>query len=142
MIVKKIKFSLTSLNQLNKFISRLGEAKNKFRYFDKRPISIITTHIITIAVFEDNDIIGYGHLDSENDTIWLGIAVLPDFQNRKIGNLIMSELIRFGLSLKLKYIDLTVDKDNASARKLYEKFGFEIITDNGHICRYQLKLDE
>lgn len=115
---------------LEKFI-KLNNSKN-FRYFENRNINIIKNHIITLILTDKNEnIIGYGHLDFE-ENIWLGICVCENYRGKGFGKKIMSYLLEYAKNNNIKKIYLTVDKDNTIAKNLYEKNKFivEKETDN------------
>lgn len=51
---------------MKSFIS--NNKSEKFRYFDKRDISVIKNHLLIIVVTdENNQSIGYAHIDNENN---------------------------------------------------------------------------
>lgn len=120
-----------NIEYLNHFIDNMGSSSKYFRYYDTRdPYKVISDHVVTLLLF-DGGYIGYGHLDREQDIVWLGICVKEGFQGRGYGKEIMKELTE-------SYdddISLTVDKDNIGAIKLYEKFCFEQVEDKGSIIR-------
>lgn len=144
MEVLRIKNISSDLKILHHFISNLGEAKLNFRYFDKREMSAIQNHLVTLLVMNDDIPIGYGHLDQENENTWLGISVNPDFQGKGIANTIMTELISDAKKNSIKIIQLTVDKENITAQKLYEKFKFKKIelSENVTFYKYNLILND
>jgi len=106
------------------FINSMGNSSSSFRYFKSRPISTIENHICTVLLVINNQPIGYGHLDKEGNDIWFGIAIVQTYIGRGMGKLIIQYLIRKADDLKISEIKLSVDKDNTSAIKLYEKYGF------------------
>lgn len=55
----------------------------------------------------------------------LGIGVLREYWNRGVGSRLLAEVIRFAKENAFDGIDLQVRSDNAAARHLYEKFGFQ-----------------
>lgn len=140
MEVLRIKNISSDLKLLHHFISNLGEAKLNFRYFDKREMSAIQNHLVTLLVMNDDIPVGYGHLDQENGNIWLGISVNPDFQGQGIGNILMTELISDAKENNIEKIHLTVDKENITAQKLYEKFKFKKIELSENITFYKYNL--
>ena len=144
MEVLRIKNFSSDLKLLHHFISNLGEAKLNFRYFDKREMSAIQNHLVTLLVIHDDIPVGYGHLDQENENTWLGISVNPDFQGQGIANTIMTELISDAKKNSIKIIQLTVDKENITAQKLYEKFKFKKIelSENVTFYKYNLILND
>lgn len=127
--------SETDLKKLQKFLDENQIGRKTFRYYEKRDLKVINNHICTI-LFEDNgESIGYGHLDKENDVVWLGIMVGDNLKGKGYGKKILSQLIT-----KINNdIFLTVDKDNHSATSLYKKFGFVIIEEKKHYYKMNLK---
>jgi len=114
---------LPSLIELDEFIKSNINGVKTFRYYTKRPYTIIKNHIYTCLYYLDNICVGYGHLDSEDEKTWLGIIVSDNEVGKKIGDQIMDDLI---LNSK-NDIHLSVDISNNSAVYLYKKKGFEII---------------
>jgi glycosyltransferase involved in cell wall biosynthesis/GNAT superfamily N-acetyltransferase len=134
--IKEIDVKDTPL--LNKFLSRAGNSLTSFRYFQKRPKTIIGQHIVTYII-EDNDIpVCYGHLDPENGRVWLGIAVAEDAQGKGYGSMMMDKLISSAREKGLREIFLTVDNGNRIAIKLYKKKGFVRYGMNEKISIYSL----
>lgn len=125
---------------LKTFLDNLGEAKNSFRYYNSRSLETINNHILTILVIENNLPIGYGHLDEEENIVWLGISVIPKYHNKGIGKLIMSYLVSKAQKLKISNIFLTVDIHNKPAQILYEKFNFKRINETKTYLKYNLAL--
>lgn len=103
----------------------LQNKSNFFRYFNKRNLDVLNNHIYTCLYLQNNECIGYGHLDKENDKIWLGILVANNQRRKRIGQFIIQDL------LKQYYgnIFLTVDSSNIGAVNLYLKNNFSIIED-------------
>ncbi|MFQ5980344.1 MAG: GNAT family N-acetyltransferase [Candidatus Heimdallarchaeota archaeon] len=55
----------------------------------------------------------------------IGMSVIPSYQRRGIGTILIETLIEIGKSLKLRKLVLHVVKENTPAIRLYEKVGFE-----------------
>ena len=136
MLSKKIiqELELSSLIELDEFIKSNINGAKTFRYFSKRPYSVIKNHIYTCLYYIDDVCVGYGHLDFEDKKTWLGIIVSDTEVGKKIGDQIMDDLI-----FKSKEdIYLTVDTNNDLAVHLYKKKGFEILENK--INYYLMKL--
>jgi len=117
-----------NIHLLEKFLAQAGTSLNSFRYFDKRPLTIIQNHVYTcLYLNEDKQPLCYGHLDKEDGIVWLGIAVVEGQTGQGIGKKMMHYLVDKAQDLKLPFIQLAVDTDNISAQRLYEKFGFTSI---------------
>ena len=74
-----------------------------------------------------------GHLfiwDTDTAVPWLGVAVRDDWQGRGLGSFMLREL--FGLLRGQGYggVLLRTAPDNAPARRLYERAGFELLGEH------------
>ncbi len=139
--LKIVEVNKSNIELLEDFINNLEDASKRFRYFNSRPISVIQNHLSTLILVENKSAIAYGHLDKEDDIVWLGVAVLPKHQGNGYGKRMMLELINYAMYLKINSIKLSVDKVNLQAIKLYEKMGFYLENDNEETCFYKLKID-
>ena len=120
---------------LEKFISKLGNSINTFRYFINRDISVIKNHLITLLLINEKGMpVCYGHLDLENSKVWLGIAVIEDEIGKGYSKIMMNNLLEKSKHFGLKVIYLTVDIDNSKAISLYEKYDFVEIRKDRNIC--------
>ena len=91
---------------------------------------MIKNHKATLMFIDErNHTMAYGHLDSENENVWLGICVLPDYKGKGYGNKMMQSLLKKANELHIQSILLTVDKDNTAAIKMYEKFQFKLVEE-------------
>lgn len=126
---EKLKYSDNKIlfkKKLNHFLNENKKITLSFRYYNKRTFEVLENHIYTSLYFKDNECVGYGHLDKEEDKIWLGIAVNENKINLGIGSYIMDDLLN-------QYdgdIFLTVDINNLPAIKLYNKKKFNILHKN------------
>ena len=133
-----VKINQDNVQLLKEFISSLGTAAHSFRYFNSRTTDVISNHLVTLILTDNGKPAAYGHLDPENDIVWLGICVIPAYQNKGYGKLMMNELVNAARQLQLKNISLTVDKDNQSAIRMYEQFNFSKEKEFDTYSRYQL----
>jgi len=85
-------------------------------------------------------VIENGHLDKEDDLVWLGIAVTQDHLGKGIGKKLMNHLIEVAKKLKLNEITLPVDEDNDPAKRLYENYGFKKIRSSENVDFYKMIL--
>jgi len=81
----------------------------------------------SVSVYEDDMIIGYGRLIG--DTICFmyiqDVMVKPEFQNKKIGTIIMNRLLEKITELKKENPDIRVYLGATKDKEMfYEKFGF------------------
>ena len=81
----------------------------------------------SISVYDDNSIIGFGRLIG--DTICFmyihDVMVKPEYQNKKIGTLIMNKLLDKVKEIKKENPDLRVYLGASKNKEgFYEKFGF------------------
>lgn len=73
----------------------------------------------------DESLIGSCWLTSDTRRLYLHhMAVLKEYQNQKVGHLLMESAIRYARKLGLQ-MKLEVHESNVNAIHLYRKFGFE-----------------
>lgn len=125
-----------SSEDINNLISNLTDDElSSFRYYNKRSISsCLEKHCKTIIVKDKNIPIGYGHLEYEDNKLWLGIVVKKSYQEKGIGKTIIQKL----LDCTKDDIWLSVDSNNIRAQMLYSSIGFvkEYIKDTIYIYKY------
>mgnify|MGYP005826578975 FL=1 len=108
---------------LEDFIESMGDSSPSFRYYSSRnPNEVIKNHISTFLLIDDG-CVGYGHLDKEDEKVWLGICVKEGRKGKGYGKAIMEKLV----SSYDGDIYLSVDIDNHVAINLYKTFYFEKI---------------
>lgn len=130
------------VQKLELFLSQSGKSRQTFRYFEKRPLTVLQDHVCTILLEENGHIVAYGHLDKEKDKIWLGISVAEAFQGRGYGNQMMNKLIETAKKYQIYTIHLSVDDTNIKAQSMYEKYGFKKQTHLHGILFYCLNLSD
>jgi ribosomal protein S18 acetylase RimI-like enzyme len=131
---------LAEISDLELFYTNLVEGKKSFRYFDKRPFEIISNHLVTLLLYEGAIPIGYGHLDNEQDKVWLGVAVADAYVAQGLGKILVKSLIQKADFLELKKIQLAVDATNLKAISLYKKQGFELLSSNENFSIFELSI--
>lgn len=109
------------------FYNRLAEGRKSFRYFDKRSVAVIQSHLATLLLEVEGRVVGYGHLDPDGSNVWLGIALADGETGKGWGRIMMLALLKAAAALRIPVITLRVDNDNAAAIRLYRSFGFETV---------------
>ena len=125
--MEKVIVNSNNLHYLENFLANAGKTLDSFRYYQKRAMTITQNHLLTILLLDKNEPIVYGHLDPEDDKVWLGLAVTEKRQGQGFGKKMMQELMNFAEDHRLEKIHLSVDNDNAPAIHLYKKFGFQLV---------------
>ena len=120
---------ITNIN-INYLISFLqNEFPSSFRYFNnKTPEQIIKNHYKTLIYIENDDPIGYAHIDYDiiNNKYWFGICVISNYYGKGIGTKLIIKILEYFTNSNIDKLHLTVDKNNIIAYKMYLKKGFKI----------------
>ncbi len=80
---------------------------------------------------------GYGYV--ADDIPELSIGVYPEFRNQRVGTLLLGSVIARSERDGLAAISLSVHPDNP-AKRLYARFGFEVVTETGGALTMRLDL--
>lgn len=119
--MKFLPINQKNINHLDDFIKIIGSSSDSFRYYNSRDSSVINNHIVTFLLYDD-EFVGYGHLDEEDNKVWLGICVKEGCHGRGYGKKIMKKLVGHDGD-----IYLSVDAINTRAIRLYQLFQFQEI---------------
>jgi len=131
------------IKRIEQFLLRMGNSGETFRYFANRPLSVIENHVVTILAVNEKDYpVGYGHLDLENDQVWLGICVAQMERGHGIGKMLMQFLLAEADRHLITTVYLSVDQNNTPAIKLYRKFGFSESDKKGDVCIFYRRLSK
>lgn len=81
----------------------------------------------------NNRIVGYICVERIIDEAHiLNLAVHPDFRKMGIGSLLVSNILDELRTTGCRYVYLEVRASNVAAKKLYERFGFEVVGIRKH----------
>lgn len=127
-------------DRLQEFINGFNGEQHSFRYFEHRTVDVVVNHIYTFLLLRGATAVGYGHLDKEDDKVWLGIVVKQEYQGMGLSKEIMKILINKAMELNVATIHLAVDDDNIKAKKLYDNFGFSVKETFEHHSIYEKAL--
>lgn len=122
-------------SEIKSFVDQNKNLKKTFRYFDSRDESCFDNHFYHF-ILNDPEPVGYGHLDYDDDIMWLGMCVFDSYVGKGYGKLIFKTLID---KRENHSLHLTVDKDNFKAINLYLFNGFKIYKQTEKI--FYCKLD-
>lgn len=125
---------------VEKFIKIAGDSLLNFRYFKSRRLECLDSHIVTVIGLENKIPVCYGHLDKEDNNVWLGIAVSHKHRGGGLGKTIMKELLDQAIINGIKSIKLSVFKKNKIAQKLYEQYGFKKFSESDESFFYRLNV--
>lgn len=124
-----VEINYNNIDILKKFLSNMGSSKKSFRYYNKRKIKeCLSSHIKTCVLLEDDEAIGYGHLDKDriDNKVWLGVCLKSSHVGKGNGSILMSYLLKNFY----ENIYLSVDVDNLRGLGLYKKFNFKEVSRN------------
>ena len=137
-----LQISQGNTSKLTSFIESLGEEQESFRYFKSRSLEVLENHVFTFLLLLGDTPVGYGHLDAEDNKIWLGILVKQEHQGKGFSKKIMQVLVHKAQELRIENIHLSVDNDNQRAIGLYERFGFVAITEKERYSIFSKNLSQ
>ncbi|MHA8087408.1 N-acetyltransferase family protein [Aquirufa sp. Wall-65K1] len=139
--IEIVALNVENIDLLNQFLSNAGSSLQTFRYFQKRSINTIQNHLITYVLKENEQVIGYGHLEREDNKVWLGISLIESAKGKGFGLMMMNSLIEAARKMDIPLLYLSVDKINLAAINLYKKVGFTEHEDlNEHVLLMELRL--
>lgn len=118
-----VKENITNVEEFNLLYDAVGWGS----YDDSISKKALENTFYSVSIYDDNKIIGYGRIIG--DTICFlyihDVMVLPEYQSKKIGTMIMNKLLDKIKTVKSVNPDLRVYLGASKNREgFYEKFGF------------------
>lgn len=83
-MVELIRLNVENIDLVNQFLKNAGSSLQTFRYFQKRNIDSVHNHLVTYVLKERNQVIGYGHLENEDNRVWLGISLIESAKEKDL----------------------------------------------------------
>jgi [ribosomal protein S18]-alanine N-acetyltransferase len=115
--------SVIDLPELSIYINGFGRGGD-FGFVcenDGKPVGAIWGRVF------DESSKGFGFIDDK--TPELGMAVLPEYRNREIGNKLLQLFLNEAKRREYRAVSLSVDKRNP-AQHLYDRAGFAVVKEN------------
>ena len=56
-----------------------------------------------------------------------GVSTVPKFERNGYARILLKYVLKFLKKLGIKKVELTLDKDNFTAKRIYEELGFKIV---------------
>ncbi|TXT57339.1 MAG: hypothetical protein BAJATHORv1_10038 [Candidatus Thorarchaeota archaeon] len=83
----------------------------------------------SLLILRDMSVIGYSIVRPDDDVMSIGpFGIIPSEQRKGLGKLLLSLSLRELHKQGISHLKVEVDKDNITARKIYEKVGFKETT--------------
>lgn len=129
-----------NLELLRTFLDTAGRSLETFTYFSRRELSIVLRHQICVLAMLDGVAIGYGHIEKEGPTWWLGVCIAEAQCGKGHGRSIMQHLMEHCRDQGIPRIDLSVKTGNLWAIALYRSLGFRQHGEDSSSCYMHLSL--
>jgi len=83
----------------------------------------------TVVARHDDDPVAHTVLVPDGSRAELAIFVQPDYQGARVGTALVAALLDYGARTSIESVWLHVERSNAPAIALYERFGFDIVEE-------------
>ena len=87
-------------------------------------------------VYAKDLLIGTIHLEKQEDTLYLSVVVFPQYQNAGYGTQILEDIQKDVFGLGYKTIEVSIDEANIASIRLFEKAGFEFVSQDDELRNY------
>ncbi len=123
MAIKICKMNLMHLNEIS---SKLKEEFDEFWNRNVLEDELKNPNSKYIVALENEQVVGYAGIWSVLDEAHItNIVVKKDYRNKKIGTMLLEELIKIAKSEKIRILTLEVNINNNIAINLYKKYNFK-----------------
>ncbi len=143
-MIKLLNFT-TLTNEEHQLVLAWRNSQNVSRYMHTKSITL-KEHFAFVDSLKHNHQKSYFLV--EDDGNYIGVIYLVDTflglyanpKRKKVGDLLLQQIITFAFDVKKLFsLKAEVFKENLSAVKLYERFGFKIMQENEQLQIMELK---
>lgn len=114
--------SIHKLPEISRFIG-INE-KNYFNYVTT------TENVFYFKVYKDDRLVATVHCEIIDETLYLSLMVIPDFQKQGIGTAVLYDIQHRVLPLTFIHIKVSIDKLNTASLHLFQKMNFTKISED------------
>ena len=124
---------LLTLPEISKFV--IIDRENYLSYVTSR------NDIFFYKIYFKEKFISALHIEKEERTLYVSLAVASEYQKRGIGCKILEDIQKGRLVTDFKRIEVYVDRENRASVKLFEKMGFVFVEKAGELIKYVYDLE-
>ena len=99
-----------------------------------------TNNVFYHKVYDKDRLVAAVHCELSMQTLYMDIMVLPQFQRHGIGTMILQDVLTGKVSPPFSRIEVDIDESNAASLKLFEKTGFQFVSQEDELCHYVWQL--
>ncbi len=125
-------FEIHKLPGISKFISI--DNLNYFNYVTN------TNNVYYYKVKYKDKIVSTVHIEKQENILYLSVLVLPKYQNKGFGTQILNDIKSKQIIQNFSKIIVSIDKENVSSIKLFEKAGFLLKFEEDELLEYHLSV--
>lgn len=118
-----------SISILEGFLKGAGASLDLFTFYEKRPLDYINKLDCVMWGSLNNEVISYGHLDfveEKEDQRWVGLCVSEKFNGNGFGKKTLEKLEKKAKEKGIKFLRLSLYKENKIAFSLYTRSEFKV----------------
>lgn len=95
-----------------------------------------TKNVFYYKVFLDNYLVAATHIEKSNQTLYMDIMVIPEYQRKGIASAILRDILSDHLKLEFNKIEISIDEQNTASIKLFEKMNFKFVSKEDELLNY------
>lgn len=100
-----------------------------------------TENVFYFKVFNTGRLVGAAHCELTDNTLYMSVMVVPQYQRKGIASKILEDIRSKKLLHGFDTIEVSIDETNAASIALFEKMGFEYVSQEGELKTYIFKID-
>lgn len=93
-------------------------------------------NVFYYKVYDEDRLVAAVHCELSVETLYMDIMVLPQYQRRGIGTMVLHDILSGNVIPCFAQIEVDIDESNTASLKLFEKKGFQFVTQEDELCHY------
>lgn len=95
-----------------------------------------TENVVYYKILLHNNLVATLHCECVDDTLYLSLLVIPEYQKRGIGSQILRDVKLKKLDLHFSKIQVAIEKDNIASVRLFKNMGFTLLCEEDELWTY------
>ena len=95
-----------------------------------------TDNVLFYKIYENGELIGSIHLETQEKLLYMDILVFPGFQRRGFGKRIVNDIQADVFGLAYETIEISIDERNTASLRLFEAAGFLFTSKDDELMHY------
>ena len=101
-----------------------------------------TENVFYYKIYQGDCLVAAVHCELSDKTLYMDLVVIPKYQKKGIGTMIIRDIITGKLQPDFERIEVSIDESNIPSIRLFEKMQFRYVSKEDELLNYVYQKEE